>query len=142
MMDVMIIPLIIVDSFKTVRPLRQGVGKIGLPIKGEGEATMRRAMVTRTIESTEVTVMALDVIHGEPLTRTYNIAGTYKDEAKLLKAVQSAYDTDEVKNVHVVDSKVVGKLYGMYENDFLKVAIELDSETRKPIGGDTEITEE
>ena len=103
---------------------------------------MRRAMITRSIESTEVTVMALDVIHGEPLTRTYNIAGTYKDEAKLLKAVQSAYDTDEVKNVHVVDSKVVGKLYGMYENDFLKAAIELDSETRKPIDGDTESTEE
>lgn len=92
---------------------------------------MRKPMVTRTVESTEVKVMALDVNTAKAVEKSYNISGTYKDEAKLLKAVQNAYDTNELKNVHIVESKVVQDMYGMDMNYFLEHATKLDPETRK-----------
>lgn len=92
---------------------------------------MRKPMVTRTVESTEVKVMVLDVNTAKAVEKSYNIFGTYKDEAKLLKAVQNAYDTDELKIVHIVESKVVQDMYGMDMNYFLEHATKLDPKTRK-----------
>ena len=96
----------------------------------------RKRMVTRTIESTKVTTLALDVTTSEPCNRTYNLSGVYDNEAKLLKAVQKAYDTDTLKNVHVVSNEKVETIYGMDENQFLALAVELDPVTRKPIAKD------
>lgn len=103
---------------------------------------MRKAMVTRTIESTRVNALCLDIKTAEPMNKEFNLSGTYKDESKLLKAVQKAFDTDDLKVVHIVDSEVVNTLYGMYENDFLANAMELDPETRKPISTADTDTEE
>lgn len=96
----------------------------------------RKRMVTRTIESTKVTTLALDVTTSEPCNKTYNLSGVYDSEAKLLKAVQKAYDTDILKNVHVVSTEKVETIYGMDENQFLALAVELDPVTRKPIAKD------
>lgn len=90
-------------------------------------------MVTRTIESTRVNALCLDIQTAEPMNKEFNLSGTFKDEAKLLKAVQKAFDTDDLKVVHIVDSEVINTLYGMDENDFLAHAVELDPKTRKPI---------
>ena len=46
----------------------------------------RQPMVTRTIITTKVNVMCLDVEHGEPCNRTITIPRTYKDEKALLIA--------------------------------------------------------
>lgn len=99
-------------------------------------------MVTRTIESTRVNALCLDIQTAEPMNKEFNLSGTYKDESKLLKAVQKAFDTDELKVVHIVDSEVINTLYGMYENDFLAHAMELDPKTRKPVDADEEVTED
>lgn len=97
---------------------------------------MRKAMVTRTIESTRVNALCLDIQTAEPMNKEFNLSGTFKDESKLLKAVQKAFDTDELMVVHIVDSEVVNTLYGMDENEFLAHATELDPKTRKPISTD------
>lgn len=99
----------------------------------------RRAIVTRSISGTELSVLALDVVTAEPQTATYVLSGSFVDksgavdEKKALKAVRKAYDTDDFKIVKVVDAKPIRKLYGMWEEDFINQAFELDPATRKPI---------
>lgn len=93
----------------------------------------RKRMVTRTIESTKVTTLALDVTTSEPKNMTYNLSGVYDNEAKLLKAVQKAFDTDVLKNVHIVSHETIETIYGMDENTFLAQAVVLDPVTRKPL---------
>lgn len=91
------------------------------------------AMVTRTIESTEVTVLGLDLELGEPTQKVITIPGTYKDDAKLLKAAQATLDTDTYKAVSVVHSEVKEHVYGMTEADFIAMGTVLDPKTRKPL---------
>lgn len=94
---------------------------------------MGRNTVTRTIISTQVTVLALDTETAEPQNLTYEIAGTFKDEKKLLTAVQKLHDTDTLKNVKVVASAQKETLYGMTEDEFIAHAQPLDPKTRKPV---------
>lgn len=95
----------------------------------------RRTMITRTIESSKVTVLGLNTSAGqaEPETRTYEMAETYKDSAKALKAVKKAYDTPDWTIAKVTDIQTISKLYGMTEQFFLEHAEELDPKTRKTI---------
>ena len=92
----------------------------------------RKAIVTRTVVGTEVSVMAVDCIHGEVVNKTYVLSGKYKDGVSLLKAVQKAYDSAEIKHVQVVSEKPVNQIYGMWEEDFIANAMKLDAD-RKPI---------
>lgn len=116
----------------------------------------RRAIVTRTITGTQVTVLGLDTETAEPMNKTYILSGTYRkeskgadgkviestiDEKKLLKDVKKAYDTDTFTNVKIVNTQAVNKLYGMWEEDFIANAMELDPETRKPLKAGSEDTE-
>lgn len=97
---------------------------------------MGRNTVTRTIVSTEVTVLALDTNTAEPQNITYEVAGTFKSADKLLKAVQKLHDSDTFKNVKVVDFHEKETLYGMTEDEFIAHAKPLDPKTRKPIATD------
>lgn len=90
----------------------------------------RVPMVTRTIQSTEVVVLCLNIKTAEPFNKVVTLPRTYKEE-KLLKAVQAQHDNADEKCVAVVSSKVVEKVYGMLETDFIAHATELDPETRK-----------
>lgn len=96
------------------------------------------AMVTRTIESTEVTVLGLDLEVAEPIQKDITLPGVYKDDAKLLKASQAALDTDTYKAVSVVRSAVKEQVYGMTEADFIAMGTVLNPKTRKPLGEDAE----
>lgn len=83
----------------------------------------REKMVTRTILSTKATVMAVDIPNGETVNKTYDVSGTYKDDATLLKAVKKQYEVaGELAIVAVVDSQTVEALYGMKEVEFLQHA--------------------
>lgn len=79
----------------------------------------REIMITRTITSTKVNVMCLDIEAGEPFNETVEVARTYKDDEALLKAVKPLIETDTIKAVHVVDKEVVETLYGMPEQVFI-----------------------
>ena len=93
----------------------------------------RKEIVTRTIIGAEVTVLALNTTTCEPFNVTYVINGNESDEKKLLKTVKKLYDTEEVSNVKVVSITSVNKLYGMWQEDFIANAMELDPNTRKPL---------
>lgn len=79
----------------------------------------RIPMVTRTIQTTKANVLCLNIVEGEPFNEVVTLPRTYKDEKSLMKMVEKAINTDSVKAVHVVDTKVEETLYGMSEADFI-----------------------
>jgi hypothetical protein len=78
-------------------------------------------MVTRTIEQTTAKVMTLNVVTAEVTITPYTISGELTGDA-LLKALQDTYQTDTMKLVHVLESTVESVLYGMEEEEFIKLA--------------------
>lgn len=91
----------------------------------------RKPMVTRTIITTKVNVLCLDVHSAEPFNQVVTLPRTYKDDKKLLKKVEELVNTYDVKAVHIVDKKEIETLYGMSEQDFINYATILDPTTRK-----------
>lgn len=83
---------------------------------------MRKPMVTRTIKSTEAKVLCLNVITGESFEEVITVAGTFKDEKKLMDAVTAIVNNDEVKAVHIYSTEVKETLYGMSEQKFVETA--------------------
>lgn len=90
---------------------------------------MRESKITRTITTTNVTILCLDVEAGEPMNRTFQLPGEYKKERDIIKAAEKIHDEPNVKLVHVVDTEVTSKLYGMPESLFLKYAEEVTRKT-------------
>lgn len=85
----------------------------------------RPPRVTRTIRTTFVTVLCMDLETEKPYETTIVLPRVYKDEKKLYKAVCQAVDSSKRKAVHIVSSEQQEKLYGMTEEQFLEHAKEL-----------------
>lgn len=81
----------------------------------------RKRMVTRTIEQTTAKVMTLNVVTAEVTITSYTTSGALTGDI-LLKALQDTYQTDTIKLVHIVESSVESVLYGMEEEEFIKLA--------------------
>jgi predicted transcriptional regulator YheO len=88
----------------------------------ENKKMARVSMVTRTMETTKVNVLCLNVETAEPFNKDIVLAGTFKDAKALKKAVEKAVDNDTEKSVHVVYSETVQTLYGMTEDEFIQHA--------------------
>lgn len=96
---------------------------------------MREALVTRTINYTRCTVMALDTINGEVQTLTLDYTGTAKEDEKILKALKKNWLVADVILVKITAKEEVEQLYGMKESDFIKYAVAMDSRTQKNLIG-------
>lgn len=83
---------------------------------------MSKNMVTRTILTTEVSVLCLDLIKSEPFNKEVTLPRTYKDEKAMMRKVSALIDNDECKAVHIVRSEVKETLYGMDEDAFIAAA--------------------
>lgn len=93
----------------------------------------RIPMVTRTITTTKVSVLCLDVQTVEPFNKEVILPRTFKDDKKLFKKVEELVNNDDVKAVHIVAKEEVETLYGMSEQEFIENAKVLDPETRQQI---------
>lgn len=91
----------------------------------------RMPMVTRTIITTKVNVLCLDIEHAEPCNKVITIPRTYKDEETILKKVKPLLETESLKVVHVVDTETEETLYGMTEQEFVEIARPLLDRTGK-----------
>ena len=91
-------------------------------------------MTTRTILGTKASVITVDTINMTASTKEFTIGGEWSDNNKLLKALKKMYETDTLVLSSVVKAEKIEKLYGMTEELFMANAVELDAETRKPIG--------
>lgn len=81
----------------------------------------RKRMITRTIMQTTAKVMTLNVTTAEVQILTYDIGGQYTD-AELLKKLQSIFQNDELKLVHIESQACNELLLGIAEEDFIKYA--------------------
>ena len=91
----------------------------------------RLPMVTRTITTTKVNVLCLDIEHTEPCNKVITIPRTYKDEEAILKKVKPLLETESLKVVHIVDTETEETLYGMTEQEFVELARPLLDRTGK-----------
>ena len=82
----------------------------------------RVPQVTRTIQTTKVNVLCLDIQAGEPFNKEVVLPRTYKDEKSMLKQAESVINTDEIKAVHIVSHEVQETRYGMTEQKFIELA--------------------
>ena len=80
----------------------------------------REKKVTRTVPITSATVLCLDIETAEPVNRTFDLAGKFKSDREILKAVSNALEKEpNLKAVHVVDVEFKGIKYGMTESNFI-----------------------
>ena len=82
----------------------------------------RIPMVTRTIQTTKVNALCLDIAEQKPFEKEYTLSGTYKDNKHLMKALENIANDDTHKVVHVKSTEIVETLYGMTEQEFISYA--------------------
>lgn len=85
----------------------------------------RFRQVTRTIEYTEATVMAVNTATSTVENVDIELSGTYDSDEKLLKAAQSECSSDDIKYVSVIDARVSEKTFCMPESMFIQNAMPL-----------------
>ena len=91
----------------------------------------RKVMVTRTIKSTVVYVLCLDICTAEPCNKDFTLPGNMVDsEGKLkekaaMKIIAEMCSNSPVKPVAVTDYEVIEKLYGMDEATFIANSVVL-----------------
>lgn len=82
----------------------------------------RISQVTRTILTTKVKALCLDIVEQKPFEAEFILSGTYKDTKHLMKALEAVANTETKKVVHVKSTEIVETLYGMSEQDFISNA--------------------
>lgn len=91
-------------------------------MKGEKTTMARVPQVTRTIPTTIVTIFCVNTEDRTTFEQSFTLPRTYKDETKLMKAVESALAGEPIKAVSIVSSEVKETLYGMTEQEFIRHA--------------------
>lgn len=101
----------------------------------------RQPMVTRTIVSTKVKVLCMDLINRQPIEKVFVLARTYKDDNAVMKMLCKEYDSEELKVTAILEKTETKEIYGMSETRFVELADKLDDD-RKPIKAETETENE
>lgn len=91
---------------------------------------MRKPSVTRTISTLNITVLGMDTVLCEPMTKTYPIyeSEAPKDEAKLFNYVRKMYETDTFKISAITEKTAVTKTYSMSLSKFIEEAEEVSTD--------------
>lgn len=92
-----------------------------------GKNKMRRPSVTRTISTLNITVLGMDTVTCEPMTKTYPVyeSEAPKDEAKLFNYIRKMYETDTFKISAITDKKAVTKTYRMSLTKYIEESEEV-----------------
>lgn len=88
---------------------------------------MRKPSITRTISTLNITVIGMDIVTCEPMTKTYPVyeSEAPKDEAKLFNYIRNMYETDTFKISAITDKKAVTKTYSMPLSKYIEEAEEV-----------------
>lgn len=100
---------------------------------------MKKPSVTRTISTLNITVMGIDIVTCEPMTKTYPVyeSEVPKDEAKLFNYIRKMYETDTFKISAITDKEAVTKTYSMPLNKYIEEAEEVIPKKDKVDKADT-----
>lgn len=80
----------------------------------------RERKITRTIEETKITVLALNVVTAEPMYKDFYTTEKETDHNKILKKLKKMHETEEVKLVSIIETESKTAVYEMSESDFIK----------------------
>lgn len=88
---------------------------------------MRKPAITRTISTLNITVLGMDTVSCEPMTKTYPVYASEapKDEEKLFNYIRKMYETDTFKISAITDKKTVTKTYTMSLKKYIEEAEEV-----------------
>lgn len=91
---------------------------------------MRKPSVTRTISTINITVIGMDTVSCELITKTYPVyeSEAPKDEAKLFTYIRKLYETDTFKISAITDKKAVTKTYTMPLSTYIEEAEEVKTD--------------
>lgn len=82
----------------------------------------RERMVTRTITTTDVTVLVINVETAEPHNETFKLIGKYKSDEDIVKEIDKLVEYP-IKVVCIVDKHESATKYASREKDFVEFAI-------------------
>ena len=82
----------------------------------------RVPQVTRTIPTTIVNIFGVNTEDRTTFEQSITLPRTYKDETKMMKAVEKALEGEPIKAVSITGYEVKETLYGMTEQEFIKHA--------------------
>ena len=82
----------------------------------------RVPQVTRTIQTTVVTIFCVNIEDKSTFEQTITLPRTYKDESKMMKKIEKILEGEPVKAVSISGYEVKETLYGMTEAEFIKYA--------------------
>lgn len=92
----------------------------------------REKYITREVTFTEVSALYLNkqlLTNEEKLTI---LVGSFDNEVDILKELNRVNKDELLTPIHVMEYNTTSKLFGLKENDFINLAIELNPETRRP----------
>lgn len=91
---------------------------------------MRKPSVTRTINTLSITVLGMDMVSCEPMTKTFPIyeSEAPKDEVKLFNYIRKMYETDTFKISAITDKKAATKTYSMPLSKYIEEAEEVSTD--------------
>lgn len=90
----------------------------------------RKPQVTRTLLTTKVKLMCLDVKEEKTFYHDMTLSRVFKDDNAILKAANNVINDNDIKAVHVVKAEVVKTHYSMTEERFIQLA-DVISEKKK-----------
>ena len=84
---------------------------------------------TRTITTLNVTVLGMDTVSCEPMTKSYPVyeSEAPRDEAKLFNYIRKMYETDTFKISAITDKTRVSKTYALPLSKFIELADTADT---------------
>ena len=82
----------------------------------------RVPQVTRTIPTTIVRIFCVNTEDRSTFEQDITLPRTYKDEQKMMKAVEKVLEGEPVKAVSIISYEVKETLYGMTEQEFIQYA--------------------
>lgn len=82
----------------------------------------RKPMVTRTVRTTKVTFLCVNIVEEKTETKVVEVTRTYSDDKKLLKAVKEVITDENIIPVKVIKTEIVESLFGMTEQEFVEYA--------------------
>lgn len=91
---------------------------------------MRKPSVTRTISTLNITLLGMDIVSCEPITKTFPFyeSEVPKDEAKLFNYIRNMYETDTFKISAITDKTTVTKTYSMPLSKYIEEAEEVKTD--------------
>lgn len=100
---------------------------------------MRKPSVTRTISTVNITVLGMDTVSRESMTKTYPVyeSDAPKDEAKLFNYIRKMYETDVFKISAIIEKVTVTKTYVMPLSKYIEEAEEVIDKVDKVDKADT-----